>query len=537
MTFDLSEVSTAYEPSYEPSHEPQDGLTPLSGKGTLAPSLFSQQHKRQQSAPVFSIPRLQSRSPSLSPTRSSYGRPSSSSQDMALTGDGRAGVGGNVGGSGGSGGNSNINRPQNTAGRFAGWFNGSSTPSIDERNTTTPKSTRAGSTYELTPKSATHPPRLGFFASLTNRLASNQNTLSPQELDDEICNMDIDAALYPGPSISRAASPAPSVASGNTDRGGGGDAFSPAAYKNLQANATGLLLKIQGAYRERATELREARAERDAQAEEAEEARLRVELFKTQLEDMARRATEHEEEMRRLVAELDGERAARRRLEEERVVAAAAAEKCAPSEEEDLGVNAETEANRDNEDDPDRARRRTWRSSRGTVKSDLSVETMTTDGDSSESVHSSVFSRSRSRSPSRTIMTTNTAYDGESTTTSTTTTATAGTGTPHHKTARSPAPSSPAPTPTLSPAAALAPPPPRRQPQLSTFQRLVKGISGSENGGGPSSCRNCSGRDSSVAWDTVSLLRDENKGLKHRVAALEVAVEGALDVVNGIELR
>jgi hypothetical protein len=35
----------------------------------------------------------------------------------------------------------------------------------------------------------------------------------------------------------------------------------------------------------------------------------------------------------------------------------------------------------------------------------------------------------------------------------------------------------------------------------------------------------------------VSLLKDENKGLKERVSELETAVEGAIDVVNGVAAR
>jgi hypothetical protein len=49
-------------------------------------------------------------------------------------------------------------------------------------------------------------------------------------------------------------------------------------------------------------------------------------------------------------------------------------------------------------------------------------------------------------------------------------------------------------------------------------------------------CRNCRGGQASVAWDTVGLLRAENKGLKERMANLETAVEGALDLVNGLRL-
>jgi hypothetical protein len=70
--------------------------------------------------------------------------------------------------------------------------------------------------------------------------------------------------------------------------------------------------------------------------------------------------------------------------------------------------------------------------------------------------------------------------------------------------------------------------------QMSAFQKILKGISGeSAEGGG---CANCKGQDASVAWDTVGLLRDENRHLKRRVGELEVAVEGALDLVNGIGL-
>ncbi|KAJ4304160.1 hypothetical protein N0V88_001770 [Collariella sp. IMI 366227] len=75
------------------------------------------------------------------------------------------------------------------------------------------------------------------------------------------------------------------------------------------------------------------------------------------------------------------------------------------------------------------------------------------------------------------------------------------------------------------------------QPQqpMNALQKILKGISGdgAEADGG---CGNCQGKDASVAWDTVGLLRDENKHLKKRVGELEVAVEGALDLVKGVGL-
>lgn len=65
---------------------------------------------------------------------------------------------------------------------------------------------------------------------------------------------------------------------------------------------------------------------------------------------------------------------------------------------------------------------------------------------------------------------------------------------------------------------------------MTTFQKLIKNISGDAPGSG---CQNCRGQDASMAWDTVGLLRDENRGLKQRVGELEDAVDGALDLVNG----
>ncbi len=92
---------------------------------------------------------------------------------------------------------------------------------------------------------------------------------------------------------------------------------------------------------------------------------------------------------------------------------------------------------------------------------------------------------------------------------------------------------------------AIGPPRPRQTPQQMTmFQKVLKGIAGEAGKteddevimgpGGRRGCTNCKGQDAGMAWNTVSLLRDENKALKHRVAQLETSVESALDVVNGI---
>ena len=45
------------------------------------------------------------------------------------------------------------------------------------------------------------------------------------------------------------------------------------------------------------------------------------------------------------------------------------------------------------------------------------------------------------------------------------------------------------------------------------------------------SCTNCEGVRASEAWNVVSILKEENEGLKHRVGELEGALDGCLDVV------
>lgn len=345
---------------------------------------------------------------------------------------------------------------------------------------TTPKSV----TSTTTPQS-----RLGFFASLTNRLSSGPSPAQPP-VDDELLNMNVEAALYPAGSPTN------------------GEAFSPAAYKNLQANATGLLLKMQTGYRQRTQALHEMQAERSAEKEEAEESKMRVENLKVQLEHMANQAQDQEQSLKQLMSELQAEREARKeerflRMAHEKILA----ERSISSE--DLEVD---------EDD----QRGKWRKSASTLKSEVSFG----DTDEESAENESVFSRSRSP----TILTSATeSVQGDLSALSS----------PQQQQQQQ------------GKGAAAAgsnnnlgvPPKPKFGKEMSTFQKLMKGISGdgakdgADGTGAADGCKTCRGQEPSMAWDTVSLLRDENKGLKHRVAQLEVAVEGALDMVNGIGVR
>jgi hypothetical protein len=312
---------------------------------------------------------------------------------------------------------------------------------------------------------------------------------------DELCTLNIEAALFP----STPSSPA----------GAARDTFSPSAFKNLHINAVGLLNKMQTAYREQATTLRDLQAERSAQKDELEEAVTRAEHLKIQLEGMARKAAEQEQVMGALEAELEAERKARARAEATLVGTARRAPSSvgegASMVSEDLGVEEE-----------ERRRRRRERRNRKSGADGLSEEDTTTDDENESAGSESVFSRSRSpalplQSPLQQAHTVSSMSDAASSVMG----PADASGTPH--VARTPRSGSVNATP--------------KQRPMSAFQKIFKGISREDPG-----CLNCKGQDASVAWNTVGLLRDENRHLKTRVGELEVAVEGALDLVNGIGL-
>ena len=473
-----------------PSKQPPTLLPANSIEKNTPPT--QRQHQRQQSVPSFSSKR--SNVPSLSPWQ---GHNKRNSQGMPLTGDGRGG---------GSGRRSSPSTPSHESDGYSHYTPQRARTPVD----TTPKST-----------TTTTQSRLGFIASsvsaFTARMTSPTQTPFAARTDDELCDLDIEAALFPAsvaassPLSSSSPSPLDSSKSGN------GEAFSPAAYKNLQANATGLLHRMQDAYRQRTVALKELQAEREAQAEEIEEMQLRTRNFKNQLEAMAAKAAEQESAMQALVAELQAERAARRREQQDVRVGK-------------MGLLAETEGNLYEGDGygsiegegegESRGERKHQRWSNGTVKSDV-LSITDTDADSAES--ESIFSRSRSPT-AMTCATVDTESVVDVPFSSTAVAPTAG-SLLHPKTAA---------TPVASKQQQQGRAMPQQGQQLTAFQRLVKGMSPAREDVGSDGCRNCKGQDASVAWDTVSLLRDENSALKQRVAQLDVVIEGALDVVNGI---
>ncbi|KAM4068088.1 hypothetical protein HRG_009625 [Hirsutella rhossiliensis] len=348
-------------------------------------------------------------------------------------------------------------------GRVGTWFSPRSPPTAERT-----------ASADATPTKMRGSP-LGTSAPTSPALKGVTPSPVPAPQDDELANVDIEAALFP--------SGAPAD----------GDAFSPAAFKNLHMNATGLLRKFQSAYQHRTMAFRELEAEQEAQEDEKSEFETRTRHLKMQLEDMARKAADNEAAMRALMEELNKEK--KLRIAEQHAREKNSISSSMSTRSEDLGAE---------EDQRRSARRRSGL----TVKSDLSSDT---DEDSVE--EASVFSRSRSPT-----LTASTLDIG------------------------SPETMPPPPPPSYTKPAMLGTPRAPKQPQsqMSTIQKLFKGMSSEapkeDDVRGVSSCRNCQGQDASVAWDTASLLRDENRGLKKRVGELEEAVEEALDAVNGIRL-
>jgi hypothetical protein len=112
--------------------------------------------------------------------------------------------------------------------------------------------------------------------------------------DDELLNLNISQALFPhGPA----------------------DPLAASSFHDLLTNAEALLSRYQNAYRQLSTALVDAHSEQSAQEDELDEAETRARHLKMQLEAMARRADEQDQQMRSLMEDLAFERRARQEEE------------------------------------------------------------------------------------------------------------------------------------------------------------------------------------------------------------------------------
>lgn len=267
---------------------------------------------------------------------------------------------------------------------------------------------------------------------------------------DELLNLNISQSLFPHGPV---------------------DPLAPSSFNDLLSTAESLLSQYQTSYRQLSTALVDARAEQGAQDDELDEADTRIRHLKSQLETMATRANDQDEQMRRLMEELMFERKARQEEEAARKTSLAL-------------VRGSAECAHEECSSPMRRRNRV-------SNSDVSVDS----GFESEceTDAASIFSRTDCLSPTGTDMSSVPESDDVNTT------------------------------------------PKGKKPQLlqrrSTYEKVRdNSVRLDQNSWG---CSNCEGGSQASVWGRLAKEREENSVLRRRVGDLEEAVDGALNVVDG----
>ncbi|KAF2031345.1 hypothetical protein EK21DRAFT_63243 [Setomelanomma holmii] len=250
---------------------------------------------------------------------------------------------------------------------------------------------------------------------------------------------------------------------------GPADPLAPSSFNDLLATAEALLSRYQTAYRQMSTALVDARSEQSAQEDELDEADTRNRHLKMQLETMAARANEQDEQMRQLMKDLAFERRARQEDD--------AARKRSLS-------LVKSQAVCEHADCPASPRRRN-RISNSDISVDSGFES------EAETDAASVFSRN-CMSPTGTEI--SSIHEPE-----------------HDATPKNRKPQS--------------------LERRSTYDKIREGPVDFQKGGW--GCANCEGGAQSGVWGRLAKEREENRTLRHRVEQLEDAVEGALNVVGG----
>ena len=276
------------------------------------------------------------------------------------------------------------------------------------------------------------------FFFFNSKASLAESTPSNSDQHDELADLDINAALFPV---------------------GSPDSFSPAAFKNLQQQAEGILSRLQHAYKERAATLRDMEAEKEALSEETQGAETRARHLKMQLDAMGEQLAEQDKAMMNMVDELAQEKLARREEEEIRKRSVRLVERdftpsTAPRSRPRRSINSDSGF----ESEEDSSAESVFSRRDGTHSPTMSMSSVSTDN-SPETLHS----REIVHSPTQ--------------------------------------------------AARLRIPPMATKPIQQP-------------------CTNCHGIRASDAWLVVSVLKEENQGLKERVGELEGALDGCLDVVG-----
>ncbi|KAI0573553.1 hypothetical protein TUN199_08426 [Pyrenophora tritici-repentis] len=206
---------------------------------------------------------------------------------------------------------SNASQPKIRA--IQNWFSGSSSEEEEDRSSMmanifnrgssltrgaseTPRRSDETQTQTKAPAQPTAGSKFAWLLSTQKSAATPSPQPSPtyHNPDDELINLKISQALFPhGPA----------------------DPLAPSSFHDLLTNAEALLSRYQSAYRQLSTALVDAQSEQSAQEDELDEVETRARHLKMQLESMARRADDQDEQMRSLMEDLAFERKARQEEE------------------------------------------------------------------------------------------------------------------------------------------------------------------------------------------------------------------------------
>lgn len=344
-------------------------------------------------------------------------------------------------------------------------FNTLDSPSVS------PSTTRAQK--RMTPpsplKQVTTPNRFSFFGM--KRQEETKLEL-PEPAEDELLNLDVDAALFPP---------------------GSDDLRDQEAFDALRNNAGTMIRRLQAAYKQRTFALHEANADKNEKQDELEDTRTRVGNLKAQLDGMAEKVQQQEQAIKAMAEELEIEKQLRQREEESRRHSVM------------LVKPAEDDATSDSGAESTRPTRNSKRAS--TITSDSGFES----GD--ESCADSVFSR----------------RDGVGSPTSTVALS------PNiSQVALSPPTSSSLQPNRKEPKPASTPQPSQHPQRSSAYDRVIKGLASTTSSwmGNNSKCTICRGVPSSEAWSVLGVLKEENRGLKTRLGELEMVIDDCLGLVG-----
>lgn len=302
-----------------------------------------------------------------------------------------------------------------------------------------------------------------------------EKPLPPAPADDELLNLDIDAAL--------------SLPNSDVD--------SEYALDTLREQAGTVLREMQEAYKERTFAMHQALAAKNEKQEELEETRARADHLRMQLDGMAAKVLDQEKAMKAMAEELEQERRMRQQ-EEHR--SRSRTMRAIPPDEEIPSLVLQT---------PHRGGKR---ASHGTLTSDSGFES----GD--ESVADSVFSHKEGiESPTSTLTAPSPNLSQVVLSNPTVT------PTPNTTIQKNLVNVTSTPTPTRS----------------SAYDRVIKGLASTRlgssfvgNTGNANQCNICHGVPASEAWSVMGVLKDENRGLKTRLGELELVIDDCIGLVG-----